>query len=290
MVESGWVVGARGPAGDGARMLRGVLLLDALTEVWDSYRALLPTIGAHEWERRTPCPEWDVRELVAHVGGIEAGFQGLPQPEAPADFVSGHEGIDHWTALSVAARRDWTPDQVVDEALRAGEAQVGALTGLDDAGWQDPVMGPLGMTTRTGQAELRTVDLYLHLLDLRQGLGRPLGLGDEPAEPQALQVLVDRAVSLAGWGLVKKAGWRDDTRIRLDLTGPAGRTVDLVLEGARGRVEPAGDEEPAGGVVRGTAAAFALTASGRDAMVAEAGGVTADGEAAGRLLAGYRLF
>jgi uncharacterized protein (TIGR03083 family) len=270
-------------------MLRGVPLLDALTEVWDAYRTVFATIDDAEWARPTPCPEWDVHDLVAHIGGIEAGFQGFPQPDPPADFVSGHEGIDHWTALSVAARRDWTGAQVVDEALRAGDAQLGVLTGLDAAGWDDQVMGPLGMTSRTGLAEVRTVDLYLHLLDLRQGLGRPLGVGDEPTEPEAMLVLVERAVSLSGWGLVKKAGWVDDTRVRLELAGVGGRTVDLVLEGKRGRLQPpAGGAE--GGVVRGTAAAYALLASGRDSMVDDAGGVSADGAAAQALLAGYRLF
>jgi uncharacterized protein (TIGR03083 family) len=270
-------------------MLRRVPLLDALAEVWDAYRTLFPTIDEAEWARPTPCPEWDVHDLVAHIGGIEAGFQGFPQPEAPADFVSGHEGIDHWTAIGVAARRAWSTAAVVDEALRAGDAQVGALTGLDDAGWAEQVMGPLGMTSRTGLAEVRTVDLYLHLLDLRAGLGRPLGVGDEPTEPEAMAVLVERAVSLAGWGLVKKAGWVDDTRVRLELAGVGGRTADLVLEAKRGRLEPPGGE-PVGGVVRGTAPAFALLASGRDAMVEEAGGVTAAGPAAAALLLGYRLF
>jgi uncharacterized protein (TIGR03083 family) len=270
-------------------MLPRVPQPDALAEVWDAYRTVFATIDDSEWSRRTPCPEWDVHDLVAHIGGIEAGFQGFPQPEPPADFVSGHEGIDHWTALSVAARRHWSGAEVVDEALRAGEAQLDALTGLDDAGWAVQVMGPLGMTSRTGMAEIRTVDLYLHLLDLRAGLGRPLGVGDEPTEPEALRVLVERAVSLSGWGLVKKAGWVDDTRIRIDLSGVGGRTVDLVLEAKRGRLEPP-EGDAVGGVVRGTAAAYALLASGRDSMVDEAGGVHAEGDAASALLRGYRLF
>jgi uncharacterized protein (TIGR03083 family) len=260
-------------------------LAAGVDEVWDALGRTIDSIQPDEWSRPTPCTEWDVHDLVAHLGGIEGGFQGFPQPAPPAGFTTDHQGIDRWTAENVAARRGWTHAQVVEEARAAGAAQRERFHALDDDGWQQKTMGPLGETTMAGLAEVRLFDLALHLYDLRAGLGRPL---DTEAEPAALAGPVLRAVSLAGWGATRKAGLADGTRVRLELTGAAGTTEDVVVVGGRGRVEP-----PSGtpdGTVRATAAAFALLVAGRAALAEAAGGVHAEGEAAERLVATYRFF
>jgi uncharacterized protein (TIGR03083 family) len=260
-------------------------LTAGLDQVWEGFDRTVASIGPDEWSRPTPCEEWDVHDLVAHFAGIQAGFEGFPPVPMPEGFTTEHEGIDRWTAESVAARRGWSHEQVVDEARRAGAAQCARYHGLDDAGWDETTMGPLGETTFEGLAQMRLFDLALHLYDLRAGLGRDLEVA---AEPDALAGPVLRAVSLAGWGATKKAKLPDGTRIRLELTGPAGTTEDVVVDGGRGRVEaPSGDPD---GWVRGSAAAFALLVAGRGALAEQLGGVQAEGEAAQALVDRYRFF
>ncbi len=260
-------------------------LTAGLQQVWAGFDRTVSSIRPDEWPRKTPCEEWDVHDLVAHFGGIQAGFEGFPPVATPEGFTTDHEGIDRWTAEAVAARRAWTHDQVVEEARRAGAAQCARYQALDDAGWNATTMGPLGETTFQGLAEVRLFDLALHLYDLRAGLGRALEID---AEPDALAGPVMRAVSLAGWGATKKAKLPDGTRIRLELTGPAGTTEDVVVDGGRGRVERPGGEPD--GSVRGSAAAFALLVAGRVALAEQLGGVHAEGEAAQRLVDEYRFF
>jgi uncharacterized protein (TIGR03083 family) len=260
-------------------------LTAGLDQVWKGFARTVASIGPDEWSRSTPCEEWDVHDLVAHVGGIEGGFQGFPPVPVPEGFTTPHTGIDQWTAAAVAARRDWSPEQVVDEAQRAGAAQCARYHALDDAGWDEKTMGPLGETTMEGLAQVRLFDLALHLYDLRAGLGRDLEVS---AEPDAAAGPVLRAVSLAGWGATKKAKLPDGTRIRLELTGPAGTTDDVVVEGGRGRVEPPAGEPD--GWIRGSAAAFALIVAGRESLADQLGGVHAEGEAARELLDRYRFF
>ncbi len=260
-------------------------LTAGLDQVWEGFDRTVASIRPDEWARSTPCEEWDVHDLVAHFGGIQANFEGFPPVPTPDGFTTEHEGIDRWTAEAVAARRGWTHEQVVDEARRAGASQCARYHGLDDAGWDDKTMGPLGETTFEGLAQVRLFDLALHLYDLRAGLGRDL---EVEAEPDVLAGPVLRAVSLAGWGATRKAKLPDGTRIRLELTGPAGTTEDVVVEGGRGRVVPASGEPD--GWVRGSAAAFALLVAGRVALADQLGGVQAEGEAARELVDRYRFF
>ena len=44
-------------------------LLAALDAATDEFRQRLMLVGSSDWARSTPCPDWDVRYLVAHVVG-----------------------------------------------------------------------------------------------------------------------------------------------------------------------------------------------------------------------------
>ncbi|HVM40757.1 MAG TPA: maleylpyruvate isomerase family mycothiol-dependent enzyme [Acidimicrobiia bacterium] len=261
-----------------------------LEQAWEGILDTLSALPAGEksggWLAATPCPEWTVFDVAAHLGALESQFQGLSQPDVPED-PSG--GIDAWTAAGVVARRDWSPADVIAEIRKASTVQLERLRALDEAGWEEPAMGPLGETTQRGLAEFRIFDVYLHLLDIRAGLGVPLA---PEREPVACEVCVDRAVNLTPWGAVKKAGITDDVRIRLDLAGIGGRTLDVVLEGGRGRIEDPADAPTTAGndLVTGTALAYLVAVTGRPGVVQAAGGVYGVGPAATRLLEGYRVF
>ena len=44
-------------------------LLAALDAATEEFRRRLVLVGKSDWERSTPCPDWDVSYLVAHVVG-----------------------------------------------------------------------------------------------------------------------------------------------------------------------------------------------------------------------------
>lgn len=257
----------------------------ALEETWSSIDSVLTSLSDDQWTLPTPNAEWDIKDLAAHLGGLESLFLGFPQPDPPAGWSTGHTGLHQVTDTGVAARRSWSIDQVLDELHRASRAQLDKLWSLGEDGWQQQTLGPLGPTTMANFADIRLGDLYVHLLDLRSALGLALR---STAEPTAEFLVVDRAVRLTGWGAVKGAGLPDRTRIRLELSGPGGTVADLVITDRRGSlVEPeAGTPER----IEGPALAYLLEIAGRHEMAETAGGLKVKGDAARALLAGYRLF
>ncbi len=267
--------------------------LAGLRQVWDAVADIVPTIGDDDWARRTPCPDWDVHDLVAHLGAVEGGFQGFPQPSPPEGWVNPKEGLDAFTETGVVARRDWTHTEIGDEALRAGRAQIDRLAALDEAGWAGTANGPLGPTTQAGLADIRLFDLGVHLYDLRAGLGRPL---DVDGEPLVMVCVLQRAVDLAGWGAAKKARLGDGARLRVELHGTHGRTFDIVMVDGLATVTPdetgstRSDRPTATGRVAGHAAAWALLVAGRPRQAAELGGVAAEGSDAEAFVEKYRFF
>lgn len=258
-------------------------LVRALEETWEGIHKLIAEVQDDEWSLRTPCTEWDVHDLVAHLGAVESRFQGLPQPETEAPAPT--DGIDAWTAAGVRARRAWGSEQLRQEVEAASEVQLEHLRSLEGDAWAGRRMGPLGETTEERLAMIRVFDLYLHLLDLRTALGRPLAGNGEPT---AARVCSEWVLEITPWGAAAKAGLGDGARVRLDLSSPAARRVDVVVEANRGRLnDPEG--EPTGSV-SGPALAYVLTVTGRQAMAEAAGGLTAEGADAHRLLEGFRVF
>jgi uncharacterized protein (TIGR03083 family) len=261
------------------------LVVESLAELWSAMIELLESVVDDDWARPTPCSEWDVRELTAHVAGGQGIFEGLPQPAPPPGWSTDHAGVHALTAAMVAARHDWRPPQVLDELRRATTVQLARLRSLDDEGWSRSSEGPPGIKTVRDLARNRLLDGYIHLLDLRVALDRPLDL---EAEPRAFVECVAQARDFAGWGAVKKAGLTDGSRVRIDLGGRAGFTKDLVVEERRGSLV---DPDPSTtDRIEGTAAAFLMGATGRPQWRARAGGIKADGPVARRFLEGYVIW
>jgi len=260
-------------------------ILRALEETWSSIDALLDALPDEQWALPTPNTEWDIKDLAAHLGGLESLFLGLPQPEPPVGWSSEHTGLHQVTDTGVVARRSWSNEEVLKEFRTASRTRLERLRGLDETGWQEPTMGPLGMTSVINFADIRLSDLYVHLLDLRFALGLPL---ESPAAPLAESLVVGRAVRLTGWGAVKGAGLPDGTRIRLELSGRGGTVADLVVADRRGTLVEAAPDT--GERIEAPALAYLLEISGRHEMAQAAGGLEVEGEAAESLLAGFRLF
>jgi uncharacterized protein (TIGR03083 family) len=259
----------------------------ALEQVYQAMLALLRGLRVEDWQRPTPCSEWDIRQLVSHIASGTSLFEGLPQPPLREGWTTHHVGIHALSAELVARRESRSPQQILDELEQVTRAQLQRFRNLDEEGWRRALTTPAppGVKTQRALANNRLLDSYIHLFDLRIALDRPL---DIDAEPMALAESVAQAIGLTGWGAVKKAKLVDGSRVRLELSDPCAYIGDLLVENGRGDlVSP--DPETTERVV-GTAPAYLFVARGRPRWAVQVGGIRAEGRAARRLLDGYVIW
>jgi uncharacterized protein (TIGR03086 family) len=127
---------------------------------------LIDRIAAGQWMAPTPCAEWNVRDLVNHLVGMNlvlvALFEGGPMPERGADRL----GADPAGAYRRSAA-----------ALQAAAARPGVL--------ERSQATPVGVATGAERLQWRIADLLVHGWDLAQATGVVAELPDDLVE-QAL--------------------------------------------------------------------------------------------------------
>ena len=147
---------------------------------------LIDGVAADQWMAPTPCTEWNVRDLVNHLVGMNlvyvALFEGSPMPERGADRL----GTDPAAAYHRSAA-----------ALQAAAALPGVL--------ERSQATPVGVATGAERLQWRIVDLLAHGWDLVQATGVATELPDD---------LVEQALTLVRAQLPSqpRAGRADGTR------------------------------------------------------------------------------
>jgi uncharacterized protein (TIGR03086 family) len=131
-------------------------LVDALDMATDGFRHCLAQVDEAQWSGPTPCSEWDVRFLVAHVVGGNR-FAALVFDGARAEDAFG----------AVMARRQLGDEPLVDYTSSADEQRnrfraVGALA--------QTVSHPSGGLTGERFLEMRVLDVTLHTWDLARAI------------------------------------------------------------------------------------------------------------------------
>jgi uncharacterized protein (TIGR03086 family) len=127
---------------------------------------LIDRMAADQWMAPTPCTEWNVRDLVNHLVGMNlvfvALFEGSPMPERGADRLSADPaGAYHRSAA----------------ALQAAATLPGVL--------ERSQATPIGTATGAERLQWRVADLLTHGWDLVQATGVVAELPDDLVE-QAL--------------------------------------------------------------------------------------------------------
>ena len=264
-------------------------LASAANQTWTAVTELVASLEPDDWNRPTPCVGWSVKDVLAHIGHIEGMLvHQFDQPDPPADWIGEGSPLDQVTNQGVAARRNWTTNQVTDEIERAAAA-TSVLLDKPDLDWNETALTPVGPARRNVAVEMRVNDAFLHLCDLRTAIGRPIdGSGiNESNEELGRAVAIGRAVRLSPWAWAKRVGATEGQRLRLRLSGSGGVDHDVVMRDSQAVVEPENGSPDA--LVKGTGLAYLLAVSGRHALVPAGGGLVATGEPARVLLEKFRL-
>ncbi|MER6137318.1 maleylpyruvate isomerase family mycothiol-dependent enzyme [Streptomyces sp. NPDC001815] len=203
---------------------------DAWTHSIDAISELVTPLVEGEWNRRTPCPGWSVRDLVSHVIGLDCEMLGDPRPihTLPRDLYHVTNEHQRYMEMQVDVRRHHTAPEMTSELeytvirrnrqLRNESRQPDTL-----------VRGPLGTeVTLEESMRNRAFDLWIHEQDLRTALGRPGNL-DSPGAYVARDVLLSRLPKV----VAKDAGAPANSAVVFDVHGPVEflRTVRVDADG-----------------------------------------------------------
>jgi uncharacterized protein (TIGR03083 family) len=116
------------------------------------------------------------------------------------------------------------------------------LSDLPGEEWNAITATPAGPDTYGRFMRVRIFDCWMHELDIRAAVARPADSGELKGSVSTLAL--DEMAAIMGFVVGKLGGAPDGARVRIELTGPLRRVINVSMEG-RGRVVPDfGAEEP----------------------------------------------
>lgn len=192
--------------------------IDVWWQTINDFTLLLEKLPADQWSTPTDLPGWDVKAVASHVAHLEGILAGAPEETVdvgePA-HVSSLMGL--YTEQGVVARRDATPDEIINEIRSAATSRHTALLAdppTDGSAMPARIFGGVPWNWET-LLRNRPLDIWMHEQDIRRAVGLPGGL-DTPGARHTADYLAESF----GFVLGKKVG------------APAGTVAVLTLEGS----------------------------------------------------------
>ena len=108
-----------------------------------------------------------------------------------------------------------------------------ALTAMGDAQWNELTATPAGPDSYGRFMRVRIFDCWMHEHDIRDALRQPEV--DAVFDGADARLALDEIAASMGFVVGKLGKAPDGSRVRLELTGPLQRTINVAVEG-RGRV------------------------------------------------------
>ncbi|MGW0281800.1 maleylpyruvate isomerase family mycothiol-dependent enzyme [Streptomyces sp. NPDC003236] len=210
---------------------------DAWTHSIEAISELVQPLPEAEWNRRTPCPGWSVRDVVSHVIGLDCEMLGDPRPihTLPRDLFHVTNGHQRYMEMQVDVRRHHTAPEMTAELEYTVIRRNRQLRNES----RDPgtkVRGPMGSEVTLEQAmRTRAFDVWVHEQDLRAALARPGNL-DSPGAHVTRDMLLEALPKV----VAKDADAPRSSAIVFDVHGPVEflRTIRVDIQG-RGTLETA---------------------------------------------------
>jgi uncharacterized protein (TIGR03083 family) len=192
----------------------------SLEQCYDAIESLAGRMDAAQWRAQSLCPDWAMRDVIAHLGMMERVMTGW-LPESAGDLPP-LERIDPYRE-EMAALGD------AAFAARTGEIFAGRradLAGLTEADLARQSWTPIGPRSYGGFLEIRIFDFWVHERDIAAPLGWPC----DDAGPRA-QIALAQVEDSIGYIVGKKIGLPDGASIVFHLTGPVRRDLAVVVDG-----------------------------------------------------------
>lgn len=244
------------------------------TETWDAAVANFAAVvaGIDDWSVPSPCPGWDIADLVSHTIDLEAMLAADPRPEHSLDWATlPHIDSDfgRMTEIGVDYRRGRSRDKLLtelDDVHARAHARVESLGPDASIPWlrgDTPIAQLLGM---------RTFDIWMHEQDAREAVNMGGNL-DGPGAANALRYLSAGLPKV--WA--KGVGAPPGAVLQVTITEPGITGEFWVLVNEDGKASLV-DQQPADVHVTMPWLTFVMLAGGRSTRVDHAGGVVVVGD------------
>ncbi|MGA7835333.1 MAG: maleylpyruvate isomerase family mycothiol-dependent enzyme [Acidimicrobiales bacterium] len=214
-------------------------IVDALEETWSSIDRTVRPREPEAYDAQTPCPGWTVRDVVSHLLGFELMNRGELSPRHHEGLWPSHvkNPIGEINESMVETYRAWPGIEVLDLFRTTANRSIEHLRSLDDEAWEKVGWSPEGERPFHRFQETRVLDSWIHLQDIRDALLEPSddhGPGEE--------IVVNRFESALPYVIGKKAGAKDGTLVRINLSGRLARSILIGVENGRAKaLERSGD-------------------------------------------------
>ncbi|GFG50410.1 maleylpyruvate isomerase family mycothiol-dependent enzyme [Mycolicibacterium agri] len=220
-------------------------VLPALFASWEAIDQVVADLPEEQWHRATALPGWDVHDVVAHVVGTESMLQGAGMPDVDIDVstlkhVRNDIGMlnERW----VRKLRGLSCAELLEKFRATTDARREALSAMPDAAWHEVTVTPAGPDSYGRFMRVRTFDCWMHEQDIRDALQRPCD--DTGLEGAHARLAVDEMVASMGFVVGKLGKAPQGSRVRIELTGPLRRTINVAVGERAKVVEDFGGAEP----------------------------------------------
>ncbi len=194
-------------------------VIDALRANHDDLKEFIDSLGEDEWQMDSACEGWRVQDVFAHVTSNLKQFADPDPPSDEQDALSAEEAME---AL-VAPRKDWSPDELIEEYYKYLEPALGVFSNL----LEEPTASVEQQLSDLGTYQLRWLpyafcfDHYCHLRHDMTSPGGPIKRDLPPADDLRLAPGIEWRIA----GLPQMCSKDLDSLekpILLRLTGPGG--------------------------------------------------------------------
>lgn len=201
-------------------------LVNTTEACFEEISALCAELSDAQWQVQSLCPEWTVRQALAHTVGVEDVLAGwAPSVKDVPPFQKMQDLTDASAAMSASQFRGR-----VQEILAGRRAELAAL---DDDVIARRSFTPVGVQAYGDFLAIRVFDLWVHVRDCTI----PLGLSTDDSG-DAAEMTLDQVERSIGYIVGKKVGLPDKMSLRVDLTGPVRRSIAAIVDGRAKAVAP----------------------------------------------------
>lgn len=134
-------------------------LVNSLDETFRYAHGVIAGVRSEQYDDKTPCTEWTVRDLLEHMIGAVAGLGAAAAGSPPATFVLGDDPAAQFEDAAAAALMAWRSPGVLDRIVDGGP-------------------GPMPGRVLAG---INLLDTATHAWDLATATGQPATLPDDVA-------------------------------------------------------------------------------------------------------------